>query len=308
MSSMLFSRTRGLRVVFTSGIFLVAAMSSLYFGCSEKTPENFLGSGTLEARQIRVGSLVSGKLLRLGFGEGDRVARGDTLAVIDVETLKLKKKQLEARFDEIEAGRKAVMQEIDRAEENLRNIEKKYRRIRELFSKGSATQQQMDDISSQKTLAASRLESARTRLETLDAQKKELEASVRVLEKQIADGVVLSPTMGVVAQKYFEEGEILRVGAPLYRIVDREEFWLRIFVAETELGKIAEGDTVEVRVDGVAEPMPGVIAWVSPEAEFTPKNVQTRNARAELVYAVKVRLIEKRDFLKIGMPAEVYMQ
>ena len=108
-------------------------------------------------------------------------------------------------------------------------------------------------------------------------------------------------------EKYREAGEIAPLGSPLYKIANLKKMWLKIYLAETDMGMIALGQKVKVKMDALKEAIPGTISWVSKEAEFTPKNIQTKKTRAELVYAVKVLLDESRPELKIGMPAEVYL-
>jgi len=292
-------------ILFCFSVALVLTVS-LVSGCSEKVPENFLGSGTLESKEVRVSSLVAGKLVSVSFDEGDRVGEGDTLAVVDTTNMVIKRKELLATLDKLEASRKEVVEEIKRAGEDLASIEKKLKRVERLLSTGSATQQQYDDLLTRYNISESRLRSVRMKLETLKADEAKVSASIELLNKQISDAVITSPVSGTIARKYVEEGEIVGAGMPICKVDCTDEFWLRIFVSETMLGSIAIGDTVDVRVDGVERSFRGVVSWVSPEAEFTPKNVQTKDSRAELVYAVKIRLVEGSRFFKIGMPAEVY--
>lgn len=290
------------------GLFLVLWSILIWFtGCREQLPAGFAGSGTLEATEVTVGSLATGTILQRTKDEGDIVKNQELLAVIDVEKLVLRKAELEASLNEIDAGRIAAEATITQASDNLDNVQLRYKRIKELYSKGSATQQQFDDISTQLNVARSQLTAAKSQTPLLDAKRAQVEATTAVLNRQIADGTVLSPLDGTVVEKYVEPGEIAVQGGALYKIADLVNFWIKIYVAETDVDKFKLGQTVYVRVDACPEPFPGKVAWVSPEAEFTPKNVQTKKARAELVYAVKVTLENKDNVLKIGMPAEVYL-
>jgi HlyD family secretion protein len=112
---------------------------------------------------------------------------------------------------------------------------------------------------------------------------------------------------GVVAEKYVEAGEIVPPGGAVYKIADLRRFWLKVYVGERDLGRFVLGAEVRVEIDAMEKPLRGTIAWVSPAAEFTPKNVETRDARAELVYAVKIAVTNPPHELKIGMPAEAYL-
>jgi HlyD family secretion protein len=290
-------------------IHLVIALSVMMAGaaCQDKLPAGFAGSGTLEATEVTVGSLVAGTILQLTKEEGEPVKTGELLATIDVEKLVLQKAQLEASRSEIEASRIAADAAIEQAADNYDNVQTRFKRIKELHSKGSATQQQYDDISTQQNVARSQLTAAKAQIPLLDAKRSQVEATMAVLERQIKDGTIVSPIDGQVVEKYVEPGEIAIQGGALYKLADLVNLWIKIYVAETDMDKFNLGQDVLVRVDASPEPFAGKVSWVSPEAEFTPKNVQTKKARAELVYAVKVLLKNKNDVLKIGMPAEVYL-
>jgi HlyD family secretion protein len=286
------------------GAFVFAALS----GCGGKKPPGFAGSGTLEATEVTVAAQTTGQILRLSKDEGDAVAAGDTLARIDVEKLVLQRRQLLASIDEIRAGRKPVAEAVRQAADNLENIEKSYKRISALFEQGTATQQQYDDASTKYRVARSQLESAKAQDATLDAREATVRASIALLDRQIRDGVVTAPLSGVVTEKYVEAGEVVPAGGAVFKIADTRSFWIKVYVSEKDLGLFTVGSAAEVRVDAHPEPLAGEVSWVSPEAEFTPKNVETKDARAELVYAVKVSIKSPPGVLKIGMPAEVHLK
>jgi HlyD family secretion protein len=287
---------------------IVLSAMMVFFACQEKLPADFAGSGTLEATEVTVGSLVNGTILQLTKEEGDPVKTGELLAAIDVEKLVLQKAQLHASLGEIEASRIAADAAIAQAADSLDNVQVRYKRIKELYSKGSATQQQFDDITTQLSVARSQLTAANSQVPLLDAKRAEIEATMAVLDRQIKDGTVVSPLDATVVEKYVEPGEIAIQGGALYKLADLINMWIKIYVAETDVDQFNLGQDVFVRVDASLEPFQGNVSWVSPEAEFTPKNVQTKKARAELVYAIKVILKNKDDILKIGMPAEVYLK
>ncbi len=277
-------------------------------GCGRDKAEGFIGSGTLEATEVVVGAQTGGQVLRLGKREGDAVAVGDTLARIDVEKLELQRRQLLAGIDEISASRLPVAESVKQARDNLENTQKSYERIKALFEAGSASQQQYDDIATKHLLAQSQLASAKAQKTTLDAKEETVRASIALLDRQIRDGAVTAPVSGVIAEKYVEAGEIVPAGGAVFKIADTSDFWLKVYVGERDLGRFALGSAMSVEVDAMEKALAGVVSWVSPEAEFTPKNVETRDARAELVYAVKVSIKNPPPELKIGMPAEVYLK
>ncbi|MBU0995244.1 MAG: efflux RND transporter periplasmic adaptor subunit [Proteobacteria bacterium] len=286
--------------------FFLVIMTFIFSGCTDKLPEGFAGSGVLEATTVTISSLSTGVILKLLKEEGDPVAKKECLAVIDVEKLTLQKAQIEASLKEIDAGRISAKAAIDQASENFENVETRYKRIKQLHGKGSATQQQFDDISTQLSVARNQLVAAKSQQPILDAKQAQAEATIHVLESQIEDATVLSPLSGVIVEKYMEEGEVAVQGSALYKIANMDVFWIKVYAAEQDMGRFKLGEAVSVRVDSLEAPISGIVTWTSPEAEFTPKNVQTRQARAELVYAVKITLREHVSALKIGMPAEVY--
>jgi len=286
------------------GFLALAAIA----GCGARRAEGFAGSGTLEATEVTVAVQTSGQILRLAKGEGDAVAAGDTLAVLDVEKLVLQRRQLLASIDEIRASRRPAAETVRQAGDNLENIEKSYRRIAALFEEGSATQQQLDDASTKHRVAGSQLESAKAQIAALDAREATVRASIALLDRQIRDGVVTAPVAGVITEKYAEAGELAPAGSAVFKIADTKRLWIKVYVSEKDLGLFALGSAAEVRVDARPEPLAGRVTWVSSEAEFTPKNVETRDARAELVYAVKVTIDDPPGILKIGMPAEVHLK
>jgi HlyD family secretion protein len=284
--------------------FLLAALA----GCGGKKSQGFAGSGTLEATEVTVAAQTAGQILRLWKDEGDTVAAGDTLALIDVEKLMLQRRQLLASVEEIRANRRPVAETVRQAADNYENIEKSYRRIDALFEEHTATQQQRDDAHTKYQVAESQLESAKAQGATLDAREATVRASIALLDRQIRDGAVIAPLAGIVTEKYVESGEVVGAGSAVFKIADTRRFWMKVYVSEQDLGLFAVGSAAEVRVDAHREPLSGVVSWVSPQAEFTPKNVETKDARAELVYAVKVAIENPPGALKIGMPAEVHLK
>lgn len=288
--------------------FLILIFVLLDFsGCGKINSAGFAGSGILEADDLTVSSLLPGTIVCLTKEEGDQVKKNELLAIIDTDKLALQKEQLLASVKELEASLMAADASIDQAKANMENVNTKFKRINELFSRDSASQQQFDDISTQKILSENALEIAEAQKKQLDARKQYLKASVELIDKQISDGRILSPITGTIVEKYAEAGELTQAAGSIYKVANLASFTIKIYLSETDLAEAELGKDVEVRVDALEKPLKGKIAWVSAEAEFTPKNAQTKEARAELVYAVKVSIINPfQNKLKTGMPAEVY--
>ena len=277
--------------------------------CSKSDKNYLTGSGVFEGSEINISSKMSGQISQLFVDEGDEVQQGDILAQIDVEKLLLQKEQIEAGLAETIFHIQNAKDAISQADENYQNIEKRYQRIKALHENGSATQQQMDDIDTQYKAVKTQLSSSKTSLQVVEMKKKQIEANLKLVESQINDGSITSPTAGIVIDKYMEQGEIIGTGMPLLTIADLANLWIKLYVTETELGFVNLGATAEIKIDTYLEKrFSGKVVWISPKAEFTPKNVQTKEARADLVYAVKISVPNPDGILKIGMPADIFLK
>ena len=292
----------------TLGSTLILILMLVGTGCQEEQAPGFLGSGTLEATEVVISAQTSGTVTRLTLEEGEKTVPGNLLATIDVEKLELQRQGLVAGLGEVAASRLATDAEIARAEETLANTDIQYNRIKKLHARGSATQKQMDDMTTQQIVAKNQVAVARAQQPLLDAKEARIKAEIALMDRRIADGQVISPISGTISEKYMEPGETAMPGTRIYKIADLDHFWVNIYVAAEDLGKITIGQSVTVKADAVERPFQGTVAWTSPEAEFTPKNVQTRQARSELVYAVKITLDASDPVLKIGMPVEVFLK
>jgi len=287
----------------TTIIFFLVVLS---FSCGQRDSGRVTGSGTLEAKEILLSAKMAGSLTALNASEGEAVHAGQVLACIDSEKVFLQKKQLlaglqELRLNIISAGRGVVL-----AKDNLDNVEKKYQRIQALLADGSATQQQFDDIETALKAMQTQHDNARTTLESLKAKEAQVLTQVELLDSQLRDCQVVSPADATVTETFVEVGEIARPGGAVVNLADLRHLWIKIYVRETDLARISLDGAAELRI--TADPkriFPGRVAWISPKAEFTPKNVQTKEARSDLVYAVKITVDNPDGVLKIGMPADV---
>jgi HlyD family secretion protein len=272
-------------------------------GCGERGGRN--PSGTLEATEIDVSPLLSGKVLSVGAELGDRVARNDTLLVLDTELLELQRAQTEANRRALEAERNVAREALRQARRSLQLAEKTLARTQALLAGGTATAQQVDELETRRDVAASQAAAAESRLDLLEAKEEKLLAALALFDRQIRDGVLLSPIDGTVLVRSVEPGEIAGQGMTVMRLADLSAMELRVYLETENLDLLRIGETVPVLVDALDEELSGRVTWISSEAEFTPKNAQTRKARAQLVYAVKIRVENEEGRLHIGMPAEV---
>jgi HlyD family secretion protein len=265
-------------------------------------------SGTLEATVVDVAPLVAGRVLEVRADEGDTVSRGDTLIVIDTDLIRLERDRAAARRSTIAAQRAQARDQLQLAGRRLELAKTTLARVQALVDQGSASRQQLDEATAQRDIASDEVSSARNQLLVLQAQGEELEASLAVYARQLRDGTVVAPSSGTVLVRNLEEGEVATVGATGLRIADLESLELRVYLEAPDLDRVELGQRLPVVIDAMpGEKMEGTVSWISSEAEFTPKNAQTRNARAQLVYAVKLRVANPDGRLHIGMPAEAVL-
>ena len=290
-----------------SRIALLLMVPFFFAACSRNADKGFYGSGTLEATQVLVSSQANGTIMNMNVDEGDPVNTGQVIAVVDSEKLALQKKQLVAGLAEVDLNMHNMRRSVELAKENLDNTQKKYDRIAALYKEGSTTQQNYDDINTALSAAKIQHQNAQTSLQAMTAKKDQLKAQLALLERQLSDCVITSPVNGTVLEKLIDAGELAHAGSGIATVADIHDMWIKVYVTEAELGRIKLGQAARLET-GIKPPQSfsGKVAWISPRAEFTPKNVQTREARADLVYAVKVTVDNPDGVLKIGMPGEIY--
>jgi HlyD family secretion protein len=275
-------------------------------GCGRGAAPN--PAGSLETPTVDLAPLVTGRVLRVGAAEGERVAAGDTLLVVDTALIGLRRDETLATGRGLTAQRRVAEAELSQARRQLELLEITLGRVEVLQNEGSASRQRVDDLSAERDLARARAEAARARLAAVDADRERVAASLAVLDRQLADGVVLAPIDGTLLLRAAEPGEVATAGRTALRLADLSSLELRVYLEAGDLDRVRLDQELPVRVDALgAEPFTGRVTWISDEAEFTPKNAQTRDARAQLVYAVKLRLPNPDGRLHLGMPAEVVL-
>ncbi len=273
-------------------------------GCGRGAPP--APAGTFETTVVDVAPVLGGRVVALARREGERVAAGDTLLVLDTELIALQRAQAAANRATLDAQRLVADADLARARRQLALLETTLARTTTLRDQGTATTQQVDDLAAQRDVARAGVEAARGRIAALDAEKAQLDAALAVFDRQLRDGVVLSPAGGTVLTRAIEPGEVAAPGRTALRLADLSRLELRIYLEAGDVDRVKPGQSLPVRVDALpGAPLSGTVAWVADEAEFTPKNAQTRNARAQLVYAVKLTVANPDGRLHVGMPAEV---
>ena len=287
---------------------LLALVALGLFGGCGKEQEAFSASGTFEAVDVVAGSLATGLLVSLNKEEGDLVTRGELLANVDCEKIEIERQLVTVQLEETDLELSLLREKVSAGRISLGNNEKSLKRFEELHQVKSATDQQIDDLSTAVKLDRSRLDGSLKELARPEIQRRELEVRLKLLDRTIEDSKVHASIDGQVIDRFAEPGEVVTVGTPLLRLADLKHLEIRVYLPAERLGEIRIGQELPLRADGApGKELKGKVAWVSPVAEFTPKNVQTPEARAELVYAVKLEVTNEEGLLKIGMPADVFL-
>lgn len=272
---------------------------------------DFDAQGTFEATEVIVSAEAMGRILRFDVEEGVPVAAGVTLGAIDSVQLDLQRRQLAAQQTALLDSRPDIRAQAAALREQIAKQEREHSRVEKLLRDGAATAKQRDDIEAQLRILESQLSATLSALDrstaSIDGNAAALEAQIAALDDRIAKCRIVSPITGVVLTKYAEAGELAAVGTPLMKVADLERICLRAYFTSDQLARIQVGDTVRVTADFGADARydyEGRIQWISPECEFTPKTIQTRDSRAGLVYAVKIA-VRNDGRLKIGLAGEV---
>lgn len=309
---------------------------AVFLGLSCSTQERngaITASGTIEAVEINVSSKASGQLLEVLVEEGDEVEPGRVLAVVDHAAWDIQLRQAEAGAELARAQLRllrsgARREDIEQAEAALRQAEASLdlaradaHRMSELAAKGAVTPKQREDAEARLTVAEAQRKAALEALSKLrrlarpeeiqaaEARLAQAEAGVDLLRKTIADCTIAAPTKGTVTHKAAEAGEIVAAGATIVTLTRLDPVFVMIYLPERDVGRVRLGDAAEVRIDAFpGRPFPGRVTYISPQAEFTPKNVQTKDDRVKLVFGVKIEIANPQGWLKPGLPADAVIR
>ncbi len=267
------------------------------------------GYGNFEAVETTISAESSGKLMSFKINEGQVIQKGTNIGYIDTIQLSLKKEQLIASKTVIASKSKGVLSQINVLKSQLKTANVSKKRIQNLIKENAGTQKQLDDINGKIDMLNQQIISVETQNAPIINELKSLDIQVQQLNDQIQKSVISNPVSGTVLVKYAEPNEVTAFGKPLYKIADLSTMQLRVYISETQLSIIEIGQQVTVKIDE-GENMKnfeGIITWIASEAEFTPKIIQTKEERVNLVYAVKID-VKNDGSLKIGMPGEMWIE
>jgi HlyD family secretion protein len=281
------------------------------FGACTNGDNKFDATGNFEAEEIIVSAEASGKILQFKVEEGQTLEEGGIVGYVDTLQLYLKKKQLKSSVNAVLARQPNASSQLATIQEQLTTAKKERDRFERLLKDDAATQKQVDDLNAQIALLEKQFKALQSTLNTtnqsLQSEVGPIKIQIEQIEDMIHKSVITNPIAGTVLVKYAEQDEVTGPGKGLYKIADLSTIILRAYISGNQLSAVKLGQKVEVMVDDIEEAFKkynGEIVWISDEAEFTPKTIQTKEERANLVYAVKIK-VKNDGFLKIGMYGEV---
>jgi len=273
--------------------------------------EKYDASGTFEAVETIVSAEASGNIKSLTLEEGQVLKAGQPVGYIDSVQLYLKKKQLQAQINTVLSGKPDIAAQTASLQEQLRQAEREQNRNANLVKADAATQKQLDDATSQVDVVKKQIVALRSSLSinsaNLEEQVTPLDVQIRQINDQLNKCRIINPIDGTVLTKYAEASEVTEVGKPIYKIAELNTIILRAYITGDQIPHVKVGQQVKVLVDDTKDTYKtyaGTIEWLSDKAEFTPKTIQTKDERANLVYAVKIR-VKNDGYLKIGMYGDV---
>ncbi len=314
----------------TKHVVFIALIAALFMGCGKKENPNLISAtGTIEATDVNVAAKVPAQIVTLYIDDGTPVDSGSLIAVQDHSSLDIQLREAQAAVDQARAQLKLTQkgariediqsaeQAVTQAETNRKLAADELTRTQNLVNGGAATKEQLDREETKFRVAQSQLDQAEANLTksrhlarpeeitAATAHVDQLVAARDAIQKMIDDSYIISPLKGTVTHKVAEQGELVAQGSTVATVTDLSSVYLMIYVTEEQLPRIKLGQKVDVTVDGLPHKVfEGRVTYISPEAEFTPKNIQTKDDRVKLVFGVKVEIPNPNGDLKKGLPAD----
>jgi HlyD family secretion protein len=319
--------------------YLIIALSVGYLSACQNAKDEFDATGVFEAEEIIISSESNGKLLNFNVEEGSELKAGQEIGRVDCEGINLQKTQVQASIEALKLKQNEASPQVQilltqvesqksilaTQRQQLAVLEKERKRIQNLVDAEAAPTKQLDDVVGQMEILKKQMESTQSQISVVNQQIASQKAQVQIqnrglmsetqplkvriaqIDDQLGRCKIINPINGTILVKYAEEQEMTATGKALYKIADLSQMTLRAYVSGTQLGQIKVNQPVKVYIDNGKDSykeMAGVISWISNKSEFTPKTIQTKDERTNLVYAVKIR-VKNDGFLKIGMYGEV---
>ena len=288
-------------------IFVTTSITFLMTGCGNGDgPAG--GSGLIETNETLVAAEASGRVLERRVDEGAEVLTGDTLLLIDPSRMDLELASATAGLTVLESQLPTARATVELAQRTEQYALSEFARVEKLSKSGTATERQYDEVAYNKDQAVIGRKTAESRLLSLKAEIARAGDDIARLKRQRADFCLLAPVAGTVIEKYIEQGELASPGKPVVRISELDTVWAKVYLTAPRFAEVKLGDPARIDTEAGDNQYRGTVVWTSEEAEFTPKNIQTEQARADLVYAVKVSIPNPDRKLKSGMPVFITLE
>lgn len=286
--------------------YTLIATALLSLAACNRGDGDFDATGTFEATEILVSSEANGKIMELNIEEGDRLDAGALIGYVDSTQLYLKKMQLSAGLRSVDIRKPDIRKQIAALEQQIATARTEQQRMENLVKAKAGNQKQVDDIVNNIKYLQKQLDAQYSTLNKTtggaDAEAEGILYQIMQLDDQLQKSRIVNPQAGTVLVKYAEPGEVTAAGKPLYKIADTDLLYLRAYITSDQLSTLKQGQTVRVFADygeNDRREYPGTITWISDKSEFTPKGIQTKDERANLVYAIKIA-VKNDGYLKIG--------
>jgi len=291
----------------THKILILLLLASLITSCKndEKQSDAF---GNFEADKTFISAEAMGKILEFRIEEGDIIKKDEIIGQIDTLDLYYKKLQLKSQIEAVAANFIEINSQLEVQKQQLENIEIQKNRTAKLHKEKAATQQQLDNINGQYNIAEKQIVAIESKRNALNKQIEAMRNQLKEIELNISKCTIVNPVTGSILNKLAMKGEMAMPGKPLYSLADLTYLNLKAYISGSQLSKIKLGENINVLIDGPDNSLlekEGKLIWISSSSEFTPKTIQTREERVNLVYAIKVRVENADGSLKIGMPGEL---
>lgn len=286
----------------------------LFLAACNRGDGDFDATGTFEATEILVSSEANGKIMELNIEEGDRLDAGALVGYVDSTQLYLKKMQILAGLRSVDIRKPDIRKQIAALEQQIATARTEQQRMENLVKAKAGNQKQVDDIVNNIKYLQKQLDAQYSTLNKTtggaDAEAEGILYQIMQLDDQLQKSRIVNPQAGTVLVKYAEPGEVTAAGKPLYKIADTDLLYLRAYITSDQLSTLKQGQTVRVFADygeNDRREYPGTITWISDKSEFTPKGIQTKDERANLVYAIKIA-VKNDGYLKIGQYGETVFE
>lgn len=290
------------KVTLAAGALVVLSM--LLSGCADGDGA-IGGSGLIETEEVLVSAEAGGRVLQRFFDSGSSLKQGDTLLVLDTTRLGLQLVAAEAKRAAAEANLRSSRVQLTQARETESFAAREFARVQKLLASGTTTQRAFDQVDHENRSAGIARQMAEAQIATIQAELARIVAEIDQVKRELQDCHPIAPVTGMVTEDYVETGELLSPGRPILKLAQLDTVWVKAYLPAGEFAQVKLGDRATVDTESDLGTFVGTVIWTSEQAEFTPKNVQTKSARADLVYAVKVSIPNPSRTLKVGMPVFV---